>query len=298
MKLFTSCVFSLIMVVPVAFAMESSSLRVKPKSIVIAMDMDDVMSIKQKPGVMDFIGLSRVIVSHPWVLSALMNMTELQREGSEIGQKLNGAGNTVHAMLDILKNRGYGDFSAYEEEILDRAIKPKPIQAMVDAMRELKKQGYILIGATNQDWKQHLTYRKKMLEQGADLNELFDVVVVTRVNHAATSRGTKASFFYKPVVDENMYSATLQRAYKPLNTYYTTLEKVAKHIADQKGVLVDKIIFTDDKQENTDAARTMGIEAIHFDLSGGTARKTSSEDLQKAVESWKSQLNQHGAMII
>lgn len=297
MKLFKLFLFSLVAFISAVAAMESSFSQIKPKSTVIAMDMDDVLSIKQKPGVMDFIGLSRIVFRHPWILAVLMNMGELHKEGIEIGQKLNGAGNTVHAVVEKLKERGYGDFSGYEDEILERAIKPKPIQAMVDAMKNLKKQGYILIGATSHDWKQDLAYRKKMREQGADLNDLFDAVVVARVNHIPTVKGEKASFFYKPVTNENMYSATLQKAYKPRKPYYTTLKKVAKHIADQKGVLVDKIIFTDDKQENIDAAKEVGLETIHFDLPSGSARKTSPEDLQKTVDSWKKQLNQHGVAI-
>ena len=291
MNAFKSFLFSLIMLVPAISASPN------PKSTIIVMDMDDVMSIKQKPGAMDFIGLSRIVLQHPWVLTALANIGALQQEGNEIGKQVNGAGNTVHAMLEKLKEQGYGDFSDYEYEILERATKPKPIQAMIEAMKELKRQGYILIGATNHDWKQELAYRAKMRKQGVDPNELFDAVLVTRVNNVPTIKGEKASSFYKPVVDENMYSATLQRAYKPLNTYFAALKKLVHHIAQQKGVSADKIIFTDDKLENVDAAKAMGIEAIHFDLPGGSARKTSPEDLQKTIKNWKTQLGKHGVSI-
>ena len=266
-----------------------------PKNTVIAFDMDDVMSIKQKPGFTDFIGLTRIVVKNPRVLLALAHIKELAREGSELGKTMNGAGNIVHAMLSKLADRGYGDFSPYEDEILMRSIKPQPMDAMVTAVKELKRQGYSVIGATNHDWRQHSAYRTKMRAHGVDLNELFDAVVVTRVQTDHDMPETTS--WYQPCADENMYAAVDTNAYKPYEAYYSVLKDVAHHVAHQKGVAVDRIIFTDDKKENVIAASDAEITALHFDLLGGSARKTTPEDRQATIATWKQQLGEHGITV-
>lgn len=269
----------------------------KTLSTVIAMDLDDVMSIKQKPGALDFISIARAVFWNPWVLGALTKIGELQQEGSQVGQSMNGTSNVVHEMLKKLKDRGYGDFSYYEDEIVAAATKPKPIDQMIQAVRELKKKGYIVIAATNQDWKQHAAYRQKMKQQGVDLNKLFDAVVTTAVNYGNVSQAAQKGGFYNPVINENIYAATAQDAYKPHAGYYTLVKKVADYIAETKHVPVKRIIFADDKAENIQGATQAQMQGIHFDLPGGSARKTSPQDLQNTINKWKQDLRKHSVEI-
>jgi len=300
MKLFKTLFLGVLTIVATPlFANQMSSLQSNSEKTVIAIDMDDVMSIKQKPGFMDFIGLIKIVFRNPRVLTAFMHIKDIKKDGEKVSQELNGASNVVHAVLEKLKKDGYGDFSSYEDDIIERSTKPKPIASMVAAVEFLKAQGYLVIGATNHDWKQHLAYRKKMSQQGVDLNDLFDAVLVTRVNDIPVETGGQDQYssFYKPIKNQNMYAAIAQSAYKPRDSYYTTLKKVAEEVANQKGLSVNNIIFTDDKKENVVAAKNNGINAIHFDLPGGSARKTSSEDLQKTVDSWKAQLAEHGVIV-
>jgi hypothetical protein len=302
MKLFKLLVFSAMMVIGAPLFGEVLLSDDMHNSVVfqdvIGIDMDDVVSIRQKPGFMDFIGLVKIVFRHPRVLAAFMNIHAIQKEGHRVSQELNGSANVIHTVLEKLKGDGYGDFSDYADEILECATKPEPIKEMVDVIRDLKKQGYIIVGATNHDWKQELAYRKKMRHQGVDSNELFDAVVVTRVNHIPVPDSEQGAAFYRPVENENMYSVIQQNVYKPKDSYYQVLKQVASHIASKKGVIVKNIIFTDDKKENTDAAKKAAIESIHFDLSGGSARKTSAEDLQKTVANWKDQLKKYGIVVL
>lgn len=265
----------------------------KTLSTIIAMDLDDVMSIKQKPGALDFISIARAVFWNPWVLGALTKLSELQQEGSQVGQNINGTSNVVHTMLGKLKERGYGDFSYYEDEIIAASTKPKPIDQMVEAVRTLKKKGYIVIGATNQDWKQHAAYRQKMKQQGVDLNQLFDAVVTTAVNYGNVSQAARKGGFYNPVINENIYAATAQDVYKPHAGYYTLVKRVADYIAETKHVPVKRIVFTDDNVKNIEGATQAHIQAVHFDLPGGSARKTSPQDLQNTINKWKQDLRQH-----
>lgn len=279
--------------------------EVQPKSTVIVIDMDDVMSIRQKPGLMDFADLCcKLTLQQPCTV-----LTALQAACMHICQKgwdvpnelkklteLNGAGNVVHAILKGLNELGWGDFTTHEYDILERSIKPKPIHEMVNAIKTLKEKGHILIGATNHDWRQEIVYRKKMRGQGVDPNELFDAVLVTRVNHICPE-GVDYESFYQPFLPENMYVAKQKDAYKPHDSYFRTLSDVVSYIARKKGIIVEKTIFTDDKKENADAAKKAHLDAIHFDLSGGSARKTSPEDLQKTITEWKGALKKHGIQL-
>lgn len=257
-------------------------------STAIAMDLDDVMSIKQKPGALDFIALSRAVVWHPWILGAFTKIGELQKEGSVVGSTVNGTSNVVQTMLQKLKERGYGDLSHYQDEIVFGATKPKPINQMVDAVRQLKAKGHIVIAATNQDWKQHVAYRKRMRSHGVDLNLLFDAVVTTGLGADTQER---QHGFHCPTVNENIYAVSAANVKKPDAAYYQQVQAVADYIGETRKVTIKRIVFTDDKEENIDGAARYGFKAIHFDLPAGSARKSSPEELQTAVNQWHTQLH-------
>ncbi|MCA9770700.1 hypothetical protein KC460_05005 [Candidatus Dependentiae bacterium] len=297
MKFFRSILFSAITLLIAPLCAEQKTLvnnNVQTKAVIFAFDMDDVMSISKKVGFIDFIGMLRIVFHHPSILSALINIKKIQKDGVTISKEVNGSTNVIYTLLNKLKEDGYGDLRDYADEIMNRSMKRKPIQQMVDAAKSLKDQGYVLIGATNQDWKQHLAYREQMRKHGVDLNEIFDAVLVTRVNHIQVPEDQKEKSFFIPVEYENMYAAIDKNAYKPHKEYYEILKDLTKYIASQKGITVDSIIFTDDKKENALGANNNGINGIHFELAGGSARKTSPEDLQKTVNNWKVQLNKKG----
>ena len=204
---------------------------------------------------------------------------------TEIQKTVNGGSNVVHEIIGYLKNNGYGDLSCYEPEIIERSQKPYPVTRMIDDIKKLKAAGYSVIGATNQDYMQHQAYRRYMKDvHGIDLNTLFDAVLTTCVYHAAQPAGD--DLCYRLNATDNIYVARNREAYKPHSSYFTVVQELAKKVEPTS----TRVIHTDDRKENIDAAEQAGIEGIHFNLPGESVRKTTPADLDNSINAWEAEL--------
>lgn len=265
-----------------------STFAMEQKETALSFDLDNVVSSKEKVGLTEYMGLSKAFFWNPKILTAFLpgNFEQLKKDAHEIGKSVNGSSNVIHKHLERLKEQGYGDLSAYEETIVERSVKPKPIYSIIHSIHALKKQGYTVVGATNQDYKQHAAYRRKMKEGHAiDINELFHAVVTTRVHH----ENAPESPFYRLNQEENIYVAENPTACKPHIQYFEVVKGVIKKIAPQ----VTTIIHTDDLEENCTGASQAHLESIHFKLAGGSAQKTSQEDIENTVNTWKAALAEY-----
>jgi len=259
---------------------------------VLTVDFDDVISIRQKPGIADFATLiARVAFWHPSFLSAFLNFNALELEGRRVASTVDGAANIIHRLLRNLHEQGYPDLSYYESDIIERSINPKPLDSVIDFLRALKGMGYTLVGATNQDYLQNKVYRKKMKDQGVDLDALFDGIVTTRVHHLDRPNGKEVQEDAPYTeLEKGVYMLTNSKATKPSSLYYQALRRVARKIHPQ----ARRFIHVDDKQENVGGARDVDFEAILFNLPAGTARKSSPAELNRALDGYRKGLGKLG----
>lgn len=271
---------------------QSVSYSAQPE--IISVDFDDVISSRVKVNFKEYASLiPRIVLSHPSILFHLWSWwNTLEKDGREIAQSVNGASNVIHALIQKLKDEGYADLSDYESELIARTSNPKANLAMITLLKALKKQGYTLIGATNQDYLQDITYRKKMKDQGVDLDALFDAIIVTRVNHLNTMNGIPIDDT-KPYteVEDGIYMLNDPKAVKPHPSYYEAEKLIAQTIQPDEKL----IIHVDDKRENIEGADAVsGVKGIQFYLPSGSARKSSLAELARALEQYKQGLAQFG----
>jgi hypothetical protein len=267
----------------------------KKHAIVLSFDIDDVISGKEKVGLWDYASLvPYLIYNHPKILLAFwpQNYKQIRQEAAVISKSTNGAFNIVHKVIQWINRQGYGDLSGYEVEIVERSQKPYPVQRMINNIQELKKNGFVVVGATNQDYMQHQAYRKFFKNTyNIDLNVLFDAVLTTRVEHVAPPSGEDASYRLQPL--ENIYAARNINDFKPHAGYFQAL----KHMIAKLVPYSKKIIHSDDKQENVQAAQQAGLHAIHFNLPTGSIRKSTPAQIAAAIDSWKGSLAELGVSI-
>lgn len=255
---------------------------------VFTFDLDDVMSSKEKISKISF-GLlaARIAFFHPYIIMIVPKLTNIEKYGMNLSKTMNGTSNIVHAMIKELKDQGYGNISYYEDEIIEKSVNPKPIMHMVEYVRTLRNKGHIVLGATNQDYKQYLAYRKNMKKSyGVDCDTLFNAVLTTRVLHTPTPT-TDEHFFVPNTDDPWIYELIDTQAIKPDSRYFNALTILAQKISGCSKVTV---IHTDDKLENILGARDSNLGFIEFELAGENARKTSPEDIEKTINKWQKTL--------
>jgi FMN phosphatase YigB (HAD superfamily) len=261
------------------------------KNIVLCFDLDDVISGKEKIGFTDYMGLvPRILFTAPKIVTAVLpkNLAQIREQADEIAKTTNGTSNIMHALIADLKKQGYGDLSSFEDAFVKRSLNPFVIKDMISNIKKLKAQGYTVIGATNQDYKQYQVYRKKMKALSVDLDTLFQIVLTTRVNHIAAPAGDALT--YRLSKDKNVYVVRDPKAYKPSVDYFKALQQLVK----QQVPDVTRIMHTDDNEENILGARAAGLQAFHFKLANGAARKTNKSDIQKTIDAWKAEVAQQG----
>jgi len=255
---------------------------------VLSVDFDDVMSIKQKAGFKHYFSMMpRIIFWNPSLVFTLRELWKtLEKEGRAVS--LHGASNIIHHLVQKMKREGYADLSYYEPELVIRSVNPKANFDVVHFLQTLKKNGYLLIGATNQDYIQNKAYRKRMKEQGVDLDELFDGIVVTRVNHLNEVNG-KPVDATKPYteVENGIYMINSPDAVKPDASYYDVVKQVGKKLNPE----AKRFIHVDDLERNIKGARKVDdFEAIQFKLPAGSARKSTPRQLARALDRYKQKL--------
>ncbi len=213
------------------------------------------------------------------------NFQLVRNHAEMIAKKTNGTANIVHAELEELQKEGYGDLSKYEDRAIECSLKPKPIMPMIENIRRLKKQGYTVVGATNQDHKQHQAYRKKMKGHGIDMKELFHAILTTRVHHETVIPTDNS--FYPLEESDTIYVTRDVEAYKPRVKYFQALKDLVTSINPK----VKTIIHTDDKAEYSQGAQQAQVEFVHFQYP--TNKETFEDDLPQTIIMWKESLKKY-----
>ncbi len=265
---------------------------------VLTVDLDDVISKKGKP-TWDMLKLSVPLATQEGILSSpgrwwsyITLLRKVRELNDDKEHPIEGASNLLYAATQAIKDEGYTDFSDQLSEIVAQAVDPTAIPEVFNFLKELKDKGYILIGATNQDYLQNRMYRKKMKKSGFAVDNLFDAIVVTRVNHLNEVNG-------KPVdekeaftqVEDSVYMVNSPAGVKPHMGYYEALKKVGQKLnPDAK-----RFIHVDDKKENVMGAEKVDdFKGIHFNLPAGSARKSSPEELNEALKGYRKGLAELG----
>ncbi len=265
---------------------------------VLTVDLDDVVSKKGKP-TWDMLMLSGPLAMQEGILSSpgrwwgYMTFLQKVRElNADKAHPIEGASNLLYTAMQAIKDEGYTDFSDNLSEVISHAVDPTAIPEVFNFLKGLKGKEYILIGATNQDYLQNRFYREKMKKSGFDVDDLFDAIVTTRVNHLNEING-------KPIDEQEPFTQMKDMIYmvnsptgvKPQEGYYEALKKVGKKLNPS----AKRFIHVDDKSENVEGAKKVDdFEAIHFNLPAGSARKSSPEELAKALEGYKKGLEKLG----
>ena len=281
-----------ILVCPFIYGMQETAAAVEPKTTAFSVDLDDVITGKDKVGFNDFIPLAGMFWTSPMLATAALphnqqaitnHVTQLTEE-----QKYNGSTNIIHGVIQYLKDNGYGDVSSYETEINKRTQKPFPVKRMIANIRALQRLGYPVFAATNQDCKQYELYRDHLeSEHNIDLQDMFDGVITTPVYHLEHPVNNGLVYKAHPgdYSDEVFVIADRDHV-KPNPSFFNGVAWVIKAMHPE----VERIIHTDDKAENIEGAKKAGLKGIHFSLAGETVRKTSPADLDATIDAWEKEL--------
>lgn len=131
-----------------------------------------------------------------------------------------------------------------------------------------------------------------MKDKGYDLNALLDGIVVTRVHHFDSLNElpiVKGEPF--TITEEKVFMLNDPKAVKPNKDYYIALRKVAKKLNPK----AKRVVHVDDKKENIDGANKVDdVKGILFFLPSGSARKSTPEQIEKAVQGYKEGLKEQG----
>jgi len=261
------------------------------QKIVLSFDIDDVISGKTKVGLKEYATLiPRMLFWNPKLAIALLphNYKQIGQISANIQKTTQGSTNIIHGVNEWIKAHGYGDLSFYEPQMVARSQKPYPVMPMINAIKKFKAQGYTVIGATNQDHMQHQAYRAYMLRyHNIDLNELFDAVLTTHVHHVDMPAGS--GLIYRVNAKDNMYATRRAQDCKPHTGYFNAVQELVKQIAPD----AVHIMHTDDKLENVQAAQSVGISGIHFNLAAGTIRKSTPSEIVTTFDLWQKDLATH-----
>lgn len=275
---------------PFIYGMEGQTAPTDPKTTAFTIDLDDVISGKDKSGFNDFIPLVGMFWTSPMLATAAWPSNQ-QAINDHVNieliknQKYNGSTNIIRSVIQYLKDNGYGDVSSYEEDINKRTQKPFPVLRMVANIQALRALGYPVFGATNQDCKQYEVYREHLKSaHNIDLKNVFDGVVTTPVYHHEQPAGD--GLVYKHKADDHIYVLRHRDHVKPDVRYFHGVAQVVKAIKPG----IQRIIHTDDKKENTQGAQNAGFDSIHFKLTADSVRKMSPEDLENTVDGWENDL--------
>jgi FMN phosphatase YigB (HAD superfamily) len=260
------------------------------KEVALLLDIDDVLVGKNKVGYPDYALLvTNVAVRNPRILTAVPHVTAITEYAENLENTINGASNIVREMLSYFKTKGYGDLSHHESRILELSQKPYPVKAMFEHIIRLKKEGHPIVLATNEDWQQLKICMAKMREHGVDLNMLVDGIITTRVHHVPAPEGTEPFYKLHPQdPNDKTYVVRSLEDYKPREAYFKVAEAVIKHVAPMS----KRVIHTDDRDENVQAAKRAGHDGIWFKLPAPTVHQTPSEDLEKTITQWASDIEE------
>lgn len=137
----------------------NSVLRANSEDIVLSFDLDDVLSKKEKTNWSVGRGFFTLGLKGPWHPYHYYKLLMTIKELSEQEDRAQGTSNMMKDAIEILKKDGRTDFSEGLSELVERSVDPTPIISMLDLLKKLKKQGYTIVAATNQDYLQNKHYR-------------------------------------------------------------------------------------------------------------------------------------------
>jgi len=269
--------------------MEQEVSRTESKNIALSFDIDDVISGKEKVGFQNFLVLTPMFLWNPMLATAGLpeNQAAIKEHvrKMETEQKVNGATNVMRGVIEYLRDNGYGDISYYEEQLNGLTQKPNPVMRMVANVEKLKKNGHPLVAATNQDFKQYKIYREYMKTQhNIDLKNMFDGVITTPVYHIEQPAGKES--VYRIDENDHIYVTRKREDVKPAPSFFYAVAEVIKKIHPQ----ATGMIHTDNKPENVQAAIEAGFKGVHFNLSAGSIRKATAEEIDNTINTWENEL--------
>lgn len=250
---------------------------------VICFDLDDTLTTKPKPSTLEIVKLlCNFAYKNPLtVLRLFYHRKTIIKKGYQIASQDRDMSThkTVKLMIDHLKNEGYGDFSEYQDAILNLAIKPKPLPGIIALLKDLKTQGYAIVAATNQDYPDNIHYRLQLERKGVDLSNYIDFFIVAHADNCTDN------------VDTVMQDVGVK---KPDNAYY----KKTMHLLNQWYPKAQEFYFVDDKKENVEGAMHNGFTAFHiqhlFTKKRKKSYKLSEKELGLAVKNLKTAMRQQG----
>ncbi len=260
---------------------------------IFTFDCDDVVNIRGKMGFSEIASYMSLIVKVTWhqphkAAKLLWNWRAIKKRGHEISEHMQGATNIIHALSKELVAQRHADIAPYTEEIISYFVKPKPIWQVINYIKELKKQGYTIIGATNQDYCHNKYFRKRMQEQGVCIEELFDAIVVSHTVAQAKERYHEHEIYHE--VEPGVFMPSSRNGHKPHEDFYKAVKAVGHKLVPTASLF----IHSDDKLENIHGAHSVeGFQAIHFKLpQGKSARKCTAAELEATYLAWKSDIDQ------
>lgn len=277
-------------VTPEALAMKMSGGH---KTTVLTVDHDDVINTKEKLGVTDWAKYIPVIAKIGWnnprgALGLMWNWRAIKRRGEDLANHVQGTSNIIYTLAQKLKDEGYADLTPYVPEMTAITVKPKPIWSTINHLKQLKTQGYTIIGATNQDYYQNKAFREKMEAQGVKLSELFDAVLVAHT--LVKAKELQPTNALAQELEPGIYMPTSTQGHKIHTDYFKALKTVA-HI---HAPYANSFVHTDDKLENVNTARQVKLfKGVHFKLPEKSARHCSQAQLNATIAQWKTDIEKH-----
>ena len=261
------------------------------REVVLSFALKDVIHRDGEIGLTDFIGLvtSRAIWNPRLLMAATpANFNRIRSRADEIAQTTKGICNIVRTTLTELKDQGYGDLTSLEDEIVRRSTNPIAIALMAARVKELKEQGYTVIGASDYDWREYQVYREKMQDNHrVDMNDLFSAVLTIPVIHELPKDLGEIPFYQSPSDRTGtIYVTASAESIKPKMAYFRALKALAKKINTDHAL----IIHTDNERKHIDAAQQEGISGVHFNIRSGAAYAASDQELEATITDWHGQI--------
>lgn len=120
-------------------------------------------------------------------LTLIPQYKSIKQKGIEIKENTPGVANIINELVVQFKQDGY-DISELQEDLNRLSMNYKPDSTGIQAVQNVRRQGFTVTGLTNQDAVQHTIFKDKMAQQGADVSALFNKIVC----YAAYDSASKA----------------------------------------------------------------------------------------------------------
>lgn len=245
------------------------------KGVVVTVDFDGVVAGNQLTGKNPLTYLNAfggLVLKNPSMLITAARchaiIGQLVQEARQKAGPHTTTQSIVQHVLEGFKTQGCGDYLYLKDEITRRSIQPKAIPAMIAFLNELKKEGYTLIGATNQNTNHAWEFMQKLSAQGVPVHTLFDAVLTT---HSPEDKELEIC----PTQAHNFTDLRVAEPdiKKPQEAYYQTLQ----HIGQAYNPQAKHFLHLDDDAQNVAGANnTNNFNGILIDLPKNEKGKTKN----------------------